>query len=434
MDNLSILISLVVVVIMSARTTAIKMIQSISQDFKIDLFKLTPQLDRFFPETKKEKIVNRGAGNEIDHYYQDLSELYFCYKYQTVLDSLGYNLTSDRSGILYQDFMKYSKLRDMDLGNYNKSVYKTDIDSSIEQIVLENLQHYSGKAHDIYDIEKESRNQGDKADFVLQFKEFSEKYSLKNYKNFGGIQVCSGTHVSLLDYFVLNKRVGPGKFITNDGTTFSSRNQKLVFTEYCKHENGLELYLLRDELSKLNLFLKNKYVYGEFASFFTEEVKNEFDKDKLMIANETMKIIITGLNLLETDSVKYKILSRTGLCNDNSDTKLLCIFPGVFYNSTTNKRFQDLIRSLNLSNVGYTIDKQSLKFTLSVGEKVILDINIPFTINKNGAWFNDKNYTIEPFYYKSENMHLYHNQRRPKKSAQLAPSTNMYIPISQLFN
>ena len=60
--------------------------------------------------------------------------------------------------------------------------------------------------------------------------------------------------------------------------------------------------------------------------------------------------------------------------------------------------------------------------------------NIPFTINKNGAWFNDKNYTIKPFYYKSEKMHLYHNQRRPKKSAELAPSTNMYISISQLFN
>ena len=419
---------------MSARKMAIKMIQSISQDYKIDLFKLTPLVDKYFPETKKEKIVNRGAGNETDHYYQDLSESYFCYKYQTVLESLGYSLTSDRSRILHEEFMKYSELRDIDLGNYNKSVYKTNIDSSIEQIVLQNLQHYSGEAHDIYDVEKESRNQGNKADFVLQFKEFSEKYSLKNYKKLGNIQVCSGTHVSLLDYFVLNKTGGPGNFITTDGRVFSNRNKELVFKEYCKHENGLKLYLLREELLELNLLLKNKYVYGEFASFFTEEVENEFEKDKLMIANEAMKIIITGLNLLETDSVKYKILSRTGLCNDNSDTKLLCVFPGVFYNSTVNKRFQDLIRSLSLSTVGYTIHKQSLKFALVVGEKVILDINIPFTINKNGAWFNDKNYTTEPFYYKSENMNLYHNQRRPKKSAELAPSTNMYISISQLFN
>ena len=419
---------------MSARKTAIKMIQSISQDYRIDLFKLTPLVDKYFPETTKEKTVNRGAGNETDHYYQDLSESYFCYKYQTVLESLNRSLTSDRSEILHGEFIKYAELRDIDLGNYNKSVYKTNIDSSIEQIVLQNLQHYLDESHDIYDVEKESRNQGNKADFVLQFKDFSEKYSLKNYKKLSNIQVCSGTHVSLLDYFVLNKSGGPGNFMTSDGKVFSNRNKELLFKEYSKHENGLKLYLLREELLELNLLLKNKYVYGEFAAFFTTEVENEFEKDKLMIANEAMKIIITGLNLLDTELVKYKILSRTGLCNDNSDTKLLCVFPGVFYSSSTNKKFQNLLSSLSASTVSYTIHKQSLKFALNVSEKVILDINIPFTINKNGAWFNDKNYTTESFYYKSENMHLYHNQRRPKKSAELAPSTNMYISISQLFN
>lgn len=419
---------------MSARKIAIKMIQSISQDYKIDLFKLTPLVDKYFPETTKEKPVNRGAGNETDHYYQDLSESYFCYKYQSVLESLNRSLTSNRSGILYHEFIQYAEFRDIDIGNYNKSIYKINVDNSIEQIVLQNLQHYLDQPHDIYDVEKESRNQGTKADFILQFKDFSEKYSLKNYKKLGNIQVCSGTHVSLLDYFVLNKSGGPGNFMTSDGKMFSNRNKELLFKEYSKHKNGLELYLLREELLELNLLLKNKYVYGEFAAFFTTEVENEFEKDKLMIANEAMKIIINGLNLLDTELVKYKILSRTGLCNDNSDTKLLCVFPGVFYNSSTNKRFQDLLISLSASTVSYTIHKQSLKFALSVSEKVILDINIPFTINKNGAWFNDKNYTTEPFYYKSENMHLLHNQRRPKKSAELAPSTNMYISISQLFN
>ena len=116
---------------MSARKTAIKMIQSISQDYRIDLFKLTPLVDKYFPETTKEKTVNRGAGNETDHYYQDLSESYFCYKYQTVLESLNRSLTSDRSGILHGEFIKYAELRDIDLGNYNKSIYKTNIDSSI---------------------------------------------------------------------------------------------------------------------------------------------------------------------------------------------------------------------------------------------------------------------------------------------------------------
>ena len=419
---------------MSARKTAIKMIQSISQDYKIDLFKLTPLVDKYFPETTKEKSVNRGAGNETDHYYQDLSESYFCYKYQTVLESLNRSLTLDRSRILHDEFIKYATLRDINLGNYNKSAYKTNIDSSIKQIVLQNLQYYLNESHDIYDIEKESRNQGNKADFVLQFKNFSEKYSLKNYKKLGNIQVCSGTHVSLLDYFVLNKSGAPGNFITSDGIVFSNRNKELLFKEYSKQTNGLKLYLLREELLELNLLLKNKYVHGEFAAFFTKEVENEFEKDKLIIANEAMKIIISGLKLLDNELVKYKILSRTGLCNDNINTKLLCVFPGVFYSSSTNKRFQNLLSSLSASTVSYNIHKQSLKFALNVSEKVILDINIPFTINKNGAWFNDKNYTIEPFYYKSEKMHLYHNQRRPKKSAELAPSTNMYISISQLFN
>lgn len=419
---------------MSARESAIKVIKSISQNFKIDLFKLTPHVDKIFPESIKEKTVNRGAGNETDHYYQDLSEVYFCYKYQSTLEEMCFNLTPNRSKELYKEYMDYVDIRDIILSEYDACYYKINIDKHIKNIVIYYLQFYDNKHHDIYDVEKESRNKGSKADFILQFKDFSDEYSLKHYKKLSKIQVCSGTYVSLLDHFVLNKWGGPGSFIDSNGVVFSSRKKQKVFMEYTKCKNGTELYILREELIKLNMYIKNKYVYGTFAEHFTEDVEKEFDKDKLMLADEGTGLIITALNLLNTQIVKYKILSRTGLCN-GTDSKLLCIFPSKFYNSETNKNFKELLISLDTSCVVYNKHQQSLKFSLeTLDQKVLLDIDVPFTINKNGAWFHDSNYTTEPFYYKPEQMYLYYNQRRPKKSPELAPSTNIYVPISQLFD
>ena len=421
---------------MANRKLASEMLKVVSTEFNIEMSSLRIILDKFFPELTKAsvKIKQQGAGNQTDHYFQDLSEVYFCYKYQSTLEEMCFNLTPNRSKELYKEYTDYVDIRDIILSDYDASYYKINIDTHIKNIVIDNLQFYDNKHHDIYDVEKESRNKGCKADFILQFKDFSEKYSLKNYKKLGNIQVCSGTYVSLLDYFVLNKSGGPGSFIDSNGVVFSNRNKQAVFEEYTKCKNGTELYILREELIDLNMYLKNKYVYGTFAEHFTEDVEKEFDKDKLMLANEAMDLIITALKLLNTQIVKDKILSRTGLCNGN-DSQLLCIFPSKFYNSATNKNFKELLISLDTSCVVYNKHKQSLKFSLkTLDQKVLLDINIPFTINKNGAWFHDSNYKTEPFYYKSEQMYLYHNQRRPKKSAELAPSTNMYVSISQLFD
>lgn len=174
---------------MANRKLASEMLKVVSTEFNIEMSSLRIILDKFFPELTKTsvKIKQQGAGNQTGHYFQDLSEVYFCYKYQSTLEEMCFNLTPNRSKELYKEYMDYVDIRDISLSDYDTSYYKINIDTHINNIVIDNLQFYDNKHHDIYDVEKESRNKGCKADFILQFKDFSEKYSLKNYKKLGNI-------------------------------------------------------------------------------------------------------------------------------------------------------------------------------------------------------------------------------------------------------
>ena len=55
-------------------------------------------------------------------------------------------------------------------------------------------------------------------------------------------------------------------------------------------------------------------------------------------------------------------------------------------------------------------------------------VDVPFTINKNGAWISEE-YQGERFHAKEQKM-LATGQRRPKKSKELATSTNTYVDFA----
>ena len=58
----------------------------------------------------------------------------------------------------------------------------------------------------------------------------------------------------------------------------------------------------------------------------------------------------------------------------------------------------------------------------------MLSVNIPFTINKNGAWMSGTPYEGSTAYH-NEPYPLAYNERRPRKSRELATSINTYLDL-----
>ena len=59
---------------------------------------------------------------------------------------------------------------------------------------------------------------------------------------------------------------------------------------------------------------------------------------------------------------------------------------------------------------------------------VVLKAQVPFTINKNGAWISGTPYAGVRLHHK-EGVELAFGQRRPKKSRELATSVNTYLDL-----
>ena len=100
------------------------------------------------------------------------------------------------------------------------------------------------------------------------------------------------------------------------------------------------------------------------------------------------------------------------------------------------KDFKKFIELLNDNNTTIDVDtkKQSLSFDFINNKKTVLEVNIPFTFNKNGTWFLDKKYknTDNKFYHEKEGIYLSYGDRRPNKCREFATSTNTWINFSKI--
>jgi len=62
---------------------------------------------------------------------------------------------------------------------------------------------------------------------------------------------------------------------------------------------------------------------------------------------------------------------------------------------------------------------------------VIVNIEVPFTLQKNGAWHLPKKKYSGAEYHNKEGIDLLHGQRRPKKSKEISTSTNTYLNLKK---
>lgn len=307
--------------------------------------------------------------------------------------------------------------------------YKRNVDKQIPNFV-ERLHAKFETAHFDFKIdEARFRNLGLKADFTVEVSGRDEPFlvSLKNYVGTGGItrpQVSSGTFLSFAAGFVF-ERVGVGTYADprSPGGKFtgSSREQR---NDVLKYENRKTLIGPLEVLESLQQEVRDQLLSLRF-----------YDKSKIRavieqivpIGQEAMVAVFEELGL---DKVREKFLERVGL---DGTEEILYFDEKNSIDSITNPKFHALSEAVNDPETNFEIIPvgQSLRFQFTKEAKHILKVDVPLTVNTNGAWHRpkEKYEGTEKKIDKGHEVELAWGEIRPYKSREIATSTNTYVNL-----
>lgn len=374
-----------------------------------------------------------GDIDRIQHVIQDASEHYAVFVMQKAVEAAGLS-SSTLSPVLWESFSDYLEqvgltLQDFSAGRFPK--YKDNVDSQAPRFAVRLARHLKQSISFRID-EAEQRNLGKKADFFADLSTGKNiPFSLKNYIGSSGItrpQVASGTFLSFANSFVFTS-VGVGKYIDPryadgvfQGSNRAQRNGVL------EHENRAYLIGPLESLEDINQHMRGIFL-GPGHRFYDEPKMKAVIREIVPPAHRAVLAILEGVGL---PTVKATMLARSGMDGgeeafffDSSRSIDSVTSPNY---GLLRKRLQDDKTSLIPS-----ISGQSLRFTFRNGNESILDVDVPFTVNTNGAWFrpNPRYEGVRQYNDKGVMVELYWGERRPRKSREIATSVNTYVDLQR---
>ena len=369
-----------------------------------------------------------GAGSRKDHYIQDAAEAYIVYRLQDLAVKNDTALTNS-----VEDKKKLFDIYCYDRGitsDFEKSIYKDNIDVIVDGFYSDLVNEYPNRKFDFVDVEKEFRDKKWKGDFIIQFEDESYvSFSLKNYKKgFDRIQLCSGTWHSFLNNFLF-KSAGVGTFIDPytqevfQGCDYDRRDSLVDRLGYSNLKNVYNFF------DSVNTTIKEYYTYGDTANHWSN-VSLKWKQDCANYGLEAATKIIDALNGIDNDKVKQRILQMAGLTYDE---EILLVGKGKYLSSLFNKRYRDILKRVNSDDcvVEYNTNGKGVLFTLRDSNGIIVSIEVPFTLQKNGAWYLPKQRYSGTEYHPKEKINMIYGQRRPKKSKEIATSINTYLNLKK---
>ena len=359
---------------------------------------------------------------QVEHFIQDACEHLAVARMQEHAEKLGlsklkYSLELRKAFICE---VKNNNIKPSDFARFPE--YELNIEKHIPKFVERIAAFSKGRDLIFRCNEKEKRNEGRKGDFDIEIdRKTLLSVSLKNYRNsVSRPQVSSGTFNSFALSFLFEKARGVGMLIDPrdhsvfKGSTKSTRDAVLSATGKSKFISPLH------KLDDLNTQIKETFVKSNDFEFL-DEVK--FDSMRKYVGNSGARLVLEILNKLDPREVRNQIISRIGF--DGKEDQLL-FDPIRYSDSITVPKFQRLIKGVReTADMTFKVQGQSIVFNFVIEKSPVLKINIPFTINKNGAWISEE-YAGTRF-HKKEGIRLAANQRRPKKSRELATSVNTYV-------
>jgi len=369
-----------------------------------------------------------GAGCTKDHFIQDAAESYIVYLLQAQVVENEVAIT-DNVLEKYHTFIQYCQDRCI-LDEFNESIYKKNIDVVINKFILDLIAKYPNCKFDFVDVEREFRDKKLKGDFIIQFEDGSStSFSLKNYKKgFNRIQLCSGTWHSFLNNFLFES-AGVGTFFdpfTQEVFQGCNREHRDSLIEKLGYDALKEVYTFFDTI---NDTIKKFYTYGEQARYW-KNVSAQWKGDCAAYGLKAAEKIISALDSIPKDMVKNRIIKMAGL---NYDEEILLVGNGKYLCSLFNQKYAQILERVNSteSAVEYTTNGKGLLFTLCDSVGVIVNIEVPFTLQKNGAWHLPKTKYVGTQYHNKEGVALIHGERRPKKSKEISTSINTFLNLKK---
>lgn len=369
-----------------------------------------------------------GAGCTKDHFIQDAAEAYIVYLLQAHAVENKVAITDDVAE-KHNTFIQYCEDRDI-LDEFNKSIYKENIDVVIDKFILDLLAKYPNRKFDFVDVEREFRDKKLKGDFIIQFEDGSLiSFSLKNYKKgFDRIQLCSGTWHSFLNNFLFES-AGVGTFFnpfTQEVFQGCNREYRDSLIEKLGYDALKEVYIFFDSI---NDTIKKFYTYGEQARYW-KNVSAQWKGDCAAYGLKAAEKIISALDSIPKDMIKNRIIKMAGL---NYDEEILLVGNGKYLCSLFNQKYAQILKRVNSTEsvVEYITNGKGLLFTLCDSVGVIVNIEVPFTLQKNGAWHLPKTKYVGTQYHNKEGVALIHGERRPKKSKEISTSINTFLNLKK---
>jgi hypothetical protein len=371
-----------------------------------------------------------GAGDRQEHHAQDSAEAYLVWRLQYTVEQEGRAL-SRTSEHLKEAFDTYVDSRQA-RAYFDASDYKQNIDAVVADVVAKVISHYKDDLIEFVDVEKEYRDQKKKGDFEIRFqRNRTISVSVKNYKNgFKRIQLCSGTWNSFLNNFIFEPD-GVGTFLdpfTGKRFSGSDRTRRDQLVGKMGLHPLLEIYKFIDDT---NDEIRAFYADSDRARMWNE-VADRWKSDCVEYGSDAANRLCIALKSIHPELVKQRLLSMAGL---TFAEELLLLGRGQYLFSLVHRGYRTLLEEANDADTTVDISSkgQTLRLSLisSSGTK-ITDIEVPFTLQKNGAWHLPREeYSGKQMHHK-EGVPLAYGERRPRKSRELATSTNTYLDLARL--
>ena len=321
------------------------------------------------------------------------------------------------------------------IGGLSKTNYYKNCVKWAPTFVSELIDTFPNSTFNVFDVEKEYRDLNKKGDFIIVVstdnKEEVISFSLKNYAgSMKRPQVCSGTYNSFI-MNILFESAGVGMFINpDDGSRFrGSGNKRDKIVE--KNYGVYTVETLRD-LKKLQYTMKEEFANSSTHKFFDQ---TKWEDSCYKIGNQGVDIVLNFLKNHVPDNLIYnRIVKMAGI----DGVEELLAFGGKdgnqYLNTLVNKRFKTMLSTIPTCELNYFRHKKNIRFHFKSGDEIILEIDVPFTLNSNGCWYKGDSkedvYDGKRFHEK-EGIELMWGERRPKKSKEISTSVNTYVDFAK---
>jgi hypothetical protein len=342
--------------------------------------------------------------------------------------------SKQRSHMLEAEFTDYLRDAGLEVGVFRQGKYKQymlNADLQLPRFIDRLTAHFPGHNFEFVNVEKEYRNLGMKADFLIYSTGLENPIpvSLKNYIGQGGIlrpQVSAGTFHSFILSFLFD-RAGVGIYRWPDDPTQVFKGSSVPDRDRALAAAGnKELIPLFHDLDLLQLSMREEFLGPECEMYDKARVTAAARR----IAQPAIEIVLNIFQTIGLEHVREVVLDRVGF---DGKEDLLFFDAQRSVDSITNPRFHDLKNALlePSTRVEATHRGQSIQFQFLSDHDVILTTDVPFTINTNGAWYRpkDRYEGTRTYNDKGHEVNLVWGQRRPYKSREIATSINTYVNL-----